>query len=53
MRLNKTQKDFLPHENGRYVFVKWKRPWSQMGTLNTIVFVDVEYDLSNETITDR
>ena len=52
MRLNKTRKSFLPHETGRYAFVEWKRPLSQMGTLNTIVFVGVEYDLSNETITN-
>ena len=52
MRLNKTRKSFLPHENGKYAFVEWKRPLSQMGTLNTIVFVGVEYDLSNETITN-
>ena len=52
MRLNKTRKSFLPHENGKYAFVEWKHPLSQMGTLNTIVFVGVEYDLSNETITN-
>ena len=52
MRLNKTRKSFLPHETGRYAFVEWKRPLSQMGTLNTIVFVGVEYDPSNETITN-